>query len=150
MDGTYRILLTASRNWDDVVTMVRKLEAAIQRGQATGRSVLVVHGDNGDGDKMAERYCRHRGVETERHPPDWSKGRAGGPIRNKKMVRLGADECVAFIKGGSPGATGCAGLAEGAGIPVRRYAPGDGTREDLTGGKPCRMRLARTGAATRR
>lgn len=122
----YRILVTASRDWDDVPLLVRELEAAIMRGFATGRRVVVVHGDNGNGDKLAERYCRHRHVETERHPPDWSIGRGGGPARNKRMVRAGADECVAFIKGGSRGATGCSDLAEEAGIPVRRF-PGDGT-----------------------
>lgn len=53
----------------------------------------------------------------------WTKyGRAAGPIRNKEMVRLGADLCLAFPdhpKGqGSRGTWGCIDLAHQAGIPI--------------------------------
>lgn len=70
---------------------------------------------------MAERYCRRRGIITERHPADWSKGRGAGHARNAVMVKLGADECLAFIRDASRGAGTCADRAEAAGIPVERF-----------------------------
>jgi hypothetical protein len=44
-----------------------------------------------------------------------------GLARNRLMVELGADICLAFVRNGSRGASHCAALAEEAGIPVRRY-----------------------------
>lgn len=68
------------------------------------------------------------------HPgllPDYCP--AAGPRRNGTVVAKGADQCLAFIgpctnrrcrrpePHGSHGATGCADLAEKAGIPTRRW-----------------------------
>jgi len=62
-------------------------------------------------------------AQAEVHRADWKKyGRAAGPIRNKQMVELGADLCLAFPdhpKGhGSRGTWNCVKLAQQAGIPV--------------------------------
>lgn len=82
--------------------------------------------------------------QVDPHPVtsvDWERlGRRAGMERNARMVGVGADLCLAFInvcqKGrdcpvrpgvwhGSHGATGCADLAQRAGIPtVRFYGPG--------------------------
>lgn len=139
----YRILVTGSRDWTDVTTIGAAIEQAIiDSGAAT---FLVVHGACPSGaDWHADHYARWmRGkgvaIDVERHPaqghPDQDFGPwpGAGPRRNAHMVGLGADLCVAFIgrctsprcrKPGphpSHGATGCAALAEAAGIPVRRW-----------------------------
>jgi SLOG family YspA-like protein len=46
---------------------------------------------------------------------------AVGQYRNAHMVSLGADVCLAFIRADSPGATGCATLAEDHGIRTLRF-----------------------------
>lgn len=73
-------------------------------------------------DAIATRIWVQLGGLPEIHAADWSRGKRAGPERNARMVRMGADLLLAFILDASPGATGCAEMAERAGIPVRRYA----------------------------
>jgi hypothetical protein len=122
----YRVLVTGSRDWDDVTTIGAAIEQAlIDAGQ---RPVLVVHGACPSGaDRHADHYARWmRGkgcsIDVEQHPANWQiNGKRAGFIRNAHMVNLGADLCLAFIKDGSRGASHTAALAEQAGIPVRRW-----------------------------
>lgn len=126
-----RILLTGSRNWTDEDALLFALNhAAEPLIRARRGPVVLVHGDCPTGaDAMADEYwsLRHEihpdwYAEPERHPAAWKRhGRAAGPLRNREMVALGADVCVAFIRNGSTGATGCAAFAETAGIPVLIY-----------------------------
>jgi len=117
-----RILVTGSRDWPDdgsVETALRKLRS--ENYLKTGSDqVTVVHGDCPTGaDAYAKRWARSFG---EAHPADWKKhGKAAGPLRNKHMVNLGADICLAFILNQSKGASGCADLAEKAGITTVRH-----------------------------
>lgn len=123
---TFRLLITGSRDWGDATVIREALDYALHRAQ--GRTLIVVHGACPSGaDHHAERlaqWLRSKGlpVDVERHPADWKRhGRGAGPIRNQYMVSLGADLCGAFIRNDSRGATGCANLAEAAGIPTRRW-----------------------------
>lgn len=117
----YRVLVTGSRDWTDWALVGIALADACKRAEPD--PVIIVHGDcPTGGDAIAERWARQHGVATEPHAADWREfGRAAGPIRNRLMVNLGADECVAFIRNQSRGATHCAEVAEQAGIPVRRW-----------------------------
>ena len=126
-----RVLVTGSRDWADH----RAVSDAL-RGVASGspsREVTVVHGACPTGaDAYAHNAAEVFGMVPEPHPADWSRGRKAGPERNALMVSLGADICLAFIgdctsprchisgRHDSHGATGCADLAERAGIPTRR------------------------------
>lgn len=127
-----RVLITGSRDWSDTRAIHDALDAYAEPGDT------VVSGACPTGaDAIAETYWRTRGP-VERHPADWSKGRGAGPARNAHMVNLGADLCIAFIsdctsprcripgRHDSHGATGCARLAEAAGIPVLRVRPTGG------------------------
>ncbi|WP_328941562.1 DUF2493 domain-containing protein [Streptomyces sp. NBC_00250] len=143
MTKPYRILITGSRDWDDVTTIGAALEQALI--DAGARSVLVVHGDCPSGaDWHADHYARWlRGkgcdIDVEQHPAqghpteDFGPWPGAGPRRNRHMVSLGADLCLAFLgpctsprcrrpePHPSHGASGCADLAEAAGIPTRRF-----------------------------
>ena len=150
-----RILVTASRDWNDYHTLSKAIAVAISdltekfgKGLKT-TTINIIHGAcSTGGDPMVEEFVNKIKrsmlkynviVKTETHPANWDRDcdkncyhkitykngqkicPASGPIRNKKMVDLGADICLAFIKNSSPGATGCAKLAEKAGIEVRYY-----------------------------
>jgi hypothetical protein len=126
MTKPYRVLVTGSRDWDDVITIGAALEQALV--DAADRPVLVVHGACPSGaDRHADDYARWmRGkgcsIDVEQHPANWQlEGKRAGFIRNARMVNLGADRCLAFIRSGSRGASHTAALAEQAGIPVRRF-----------------------------
>ena len=120
----YRILVTGSRDWpDDDEQLPWELGLATGEGTRDGRRVVIVHGACPTGaDALADRLSRDHGFDVEAHPADWERhGKAAGPIRNREMVDAGADVCLSFILDASPGATGCADMAERAGIPVRRF-----------------------------
>jgi len=117
-----RILVTGSRDWDDRETIKQALREAAQGFHM--ENVTVIHGHCPTGaDHLAEHYAATwLGLSVERHPADWNRyGKSAGFRRNAEMVQSRPDICLAFIKGGSRGATHCADLAEKAGIPVRRY-----------------------------
>lgn len=122
----YRVLVTGSRDWEDE-KLVRRELARIRH--ETGGPIVVVHGACPRGaDAQAARWVTDwpttgfDGVDVEAHPANWQlEGKRAGFIRNARMVNLGADVCLAFIKDGSRGASHTATLAEQAGIPVRRF-----------------------------
>ena len=120
-----RILVTGSRDWSDWPTLAKALfEAVDDYGPLVVVSGHCPTGADAMAEWVAENLLHHMEVSVvrvERHPADWSLGRRAGPERNRKMVELGADVCLAFIKNGSKGATHTANLAEKAGIPVRRF-----------------------------
>jgi hypothetical protein len=114
-----RVLVTGSRTWTRARDITTALDALHTQH---GDRLIVVHGACPRGaDAIADAWCRRHGVAVERHPAAWSTGPAAGPARNAAMVATSPDLCVAFIRDNSPGATGCAHLAETAGIPTTRH-----------------------------
>lgn len=124
-----RILITGSRDWSDRQAIKTALREHARPGDT------LVHGACPTGaDAIADELWTKWGP-IERHPADWSMGRAAGPLRNQHMVNLGADVCLAFIghctsprcsRPGvhdSHGATGCAAMARKAGIVVVEVRP---------------------------
>ncbi len=115
-----RVLVTGSRDWTDLAT----LQAALAKVWGDGSAVLVSGACPRGADRLAEGLWSSWGGRVERHRADWDReGRAAGFRRNARMVATGADVCVAFIKGGSRGASHTARLAQAAGIPTHRYTP---------------------------
>lgn len=139
-DKPYRVLVTGSRDWDDVDRLRHQLTRV---WLTVDRPFIVVHGACPTGaDAIASDWVANMleaemgDVREEPHEAEWRvNGRtdySAGPRRNQHMVSLGADLCLAFIgpcsgprchtprPHPSHGASHCARLAEQAGIPTRR------------------------------
>lgn len=139
-----RVLITGSRDWGDADTIATRLDELAVAGH---RHLVVVHGCAPGADLIADGWARRRAregwpVAVDRHPADWRRyGTRAGHIRNAAMVALGAHLCLAFINPcaslrcdrtephGSHGATGCADLAQRAGIPTQRVERSTTTSE---------------------
>lgn len=121
----YRVLVTGSRDWTDLAAVDRSLDVFQSRAATEGSRLVVVHGAARGADAIAERWALRNGVAVERHPARWRPGGVYNPqaglVRNREMVKAGADVCLAFIRSGSRGASHCARLAEEAGIPVNYH-----------------------------
>jgi hypothetical protein len=122
-----RLLVTGSRTWTNEATIEDGLRTAWHELRDYGwHQVVLVHGACPDGaDAIADKIWREHGLPVERHPAEWRPygiyNPQAGKVRNKLMVDLGADLCLAFIHKDSAGATHCANTAEAAGIRVRRW-----------------------------
>lgn len=119
---SFRILVTGSRDWTDRQTIIDAFLDLNEWRPIDWDDVVVVHGDCPTGaDHIADVWARSVGLKVEAHPADWSIGKKAGPLRNKKMVDLGADIVLAFPKGESRGTRGCIKLAQEAGLEVKIY-----------------------------
>ena len=140
-----RILITGSRDWDNRAAIGRAVMAYInevcpmltdEKGPTRRdvSDVVIVHGAARGADLLAEEFARgcNPPIKTEPHPADWDTApKIAGLLRNKDMVDLGADVCLAFVKPCvsekcqieevhySHGATHCLTLAHRAEIEVR-------------------------------
>lgn len=124
----YRVLVTGSRTWPTPGAVWSALNDARDKAFLDGRRLVVVHGACPRGaDQHVADWCATANsfadsITEEAHPAAWAlEGKRAGFIRNARMVNFGADTCLAFIAGGSRGASHTARLAEEAGIPVRRW-----------------------------
>jgi hypothetical protein len=109
-----RVLITGSREWDDRETIYAILKA-LPPGS------VIVHGDADGADSIAAVLAESMGHTAEPHPVSketWKTvGPAAGPLRNQRMVDLGADLCLAFPRSGSRGTWDCVRRARKAKIP---------------------------------
>ncbi len=121
----YRVLATVSRTWADFGQAAIALGLVRSIALGYGLRPTLVHGDNPHGDRDVAEIAYTQGFILEPHPAIWRPygiyNPQAGLVRDREMVKAGADVCLAFIKNGSRGASYTAGLAEAAGIETRRY-----------------------------
>ncbi|MFI8237623.1 SLOG family protein [Streptomyces sp. NPDC085866] len=118
-----KILVTGSRTWLDIRTLERAIFRELYEMKCAPGDAVLIHGACPTGaDFLADRYAKRLGMHIARYPAEWLRyGKGAGFRRNAEMVKADPDVCLAFIRGGSKGATMTADLAERAGIPVRRF-----------------------------
>lgn len=111
-----RMLVTGSGKWTEEGIIEIAMLAEV--GDVPWHDVLVVHGGCKNGaDAIVDEIARRRRWGRLIIPADWAHyGRAAGQIRNERMVKIGADVCLAFIRDGSPGASTTAFKADRAAI----------------------------------
>lgn len=122
-----RILITGSRTWDDYDTIAKTIVKTIgeyiqEHPELRSRPVdwvTIMHGNCPSGaDYLADHFATTKlKCNVERYTADWSvHGRSAGFKRNRRMVNMLPDVCLAFIRDRSKGATNCRDLAKAAGI----------------------------------
>jgi hypothetical protein len=117
----FRVLVTGSRDWEDVAAVRAEFDVIAQH---EGKEVVLVSGNCPNGaDKIAEDLASEYGWTLELHPADWqTHGKSAGFKRNTAMVETGVQYCLAFIKNESAGASHTAKKAREAKVPTKVVA----------------------------
>jgi YspA, cpYpsA-related SLOG family len=115
-----RIVIFGSRNWqhpDPIETLIAgQLTMAFFRGE----KLTVIHGDNGNADKFADKFSKAWGVHVIPVAADWGRYKQGaGPIRNGVILEKYRPEMGFGFRsfGESPGTDDMLEKLKKAGIP---------------------------------
>lgn len=99
-----RVLVCGGRDYSDRETAFARLDALHERD---GVTILIEGGAKG-ADRIGREWALSRKVHFATVPAHWdSFGRAAGHARNRAMLDLLPEYCVAF-----PGGTGTAGMVK--------------------------------------
>lgn len=115
--GKYRILVSGSRDWDNMTIVSDTLRDAMIYLGVEPSSVTLVHGGARGLDSIAGTVATNMGMRVEKHPARWDEyGKSAGMIRNREMVELGASLFIAFPLDKSVGTWGCLKEAQKSGM----------------------------------
>ena len=93
----------------------------LERIFAKHPNVIIRHGACGSGaDSIADAWCVDNGVDVQPFPADWSRGRRGGPERNRAMLTTEPRPIGVVAFPGGRGTADMVRAAEAAGVPVWR------------------------------
>lgn len=130
---TTRVLVSGSRNWRHPDAICDALDRAATRPD----QLVVVHGNNGNADRGADRHAKARGWTVEAYDADWEgpcrkackrqhrRPRrngvgdycpAAGVYRNQQMIDTRPGLCLVFVRDHSSGAGDALRRARAAGI----------------------------------
>ena len=92
-----RILVCGGRAYSNQT----ELNATLDALHAEQRIACLIEGGAVGADALALRWALDRDIRTESYPADWKRhGRAGGPIRNQRMIDEGRPDLVIAFPGG--------------------------------------------------
>lgn len=113
-----RIIVTGMRDWTDWNRVWRALDVATA---VCGLSnAIIIEGGAKGADEHARSWASEKMVRNITYPAEWAKhGKPAGRIRNRLMASDGAEVCLAFWDGKSPGTGDMICVAVEHGIPVR-------------------------------
>ena len=118
-----RILICGGRDYSHA-SAFNWLEANLrdEAAHATGCFNLtissIIHGGARGADEGAAQWAKSEGLKAIEFPADWKKhGKAGGPIRNQRMIDEGKPDLVVAFHGGR-GTADMVRRAKDAGITV--------------------------------
>lgn len=107
-----KLAIVGSRNFTDY-DLFRNVVSTLDLSNVSE----IVSGGAAGADSLASRFASEIGIPVTEFLPDWSLGRAAGPIRNKKIVEA-SNALLAFWDGKSPGTKSSIEMARKKGIPV--------------------------------
>lgn len=106
------VLVTGGRDYRDVAAVYRALDPL--------KPTVVIHGDAGGADAIADQWARLHGVQPIALPAlwEWFK-KSAGPIRNTNLVELAVKlGAVVVAFPGNSGTADCVRKAREAGLTV--------------------------------
>lgn len=104
-----KVIVTGGRNFTDV-NLVWEVLADLS-------PTLLVHGNCKGADKISSEYAELNDIPEKKYPYPSQHGRAGGPIRNKRMIDENLDGILIAFEGGA-GTKNCADYAKSKGLAV--------------------------------
>jgi hypothetical protein len=118
-----RILVCGGRDYTDMATLYRVLDAALRSGP-----VEIIQGGAKGADRLAKTWATDRGVFCQTFEAEWDRhGRAAGSIRNRQMLTEGRPNMVLAFPGGR-GTANMVKQAQERGVLVVKYPPTGGHR----------------------
>ncbi len=115
-----RLIVCGSRNFRDEVLFEQGMTQVMRLWCVQfARDWTIVHGGARGADAMADKWARDGELTVEVFPAEWELyGKAAGMRRNRQMAEAGADLCLAFPFGDSPGTWSMIREAARVGIPA--------------------------------
>jgi hypothetical protein len=109
-----KVIIAGSRNFNDYETLKKVCDHMLSRQD----EVEIVSGTARGADQLGEQYGIEKGYKIKQFPPDWSKGKSAGYIRNEDMAKYG-EALIAFWDGESKGTSHMINLAKKHGLKIK-------------------------------
>ena len=118
----FKILICGDRNWTDARFILKTLRQVVEELNLIPKKTLIIDGGARGADEFGNYAAMQLGCQTKRVFAEWFKfGKAAGPIRNRKMLKLKPQLVLAFHNNlqESKGTKDMMSIATKAGISVR-------------------------------